>query len=100
MKPRSGDWAVTIDRVSDRDSHNLIEKPPPVHPTEIRTSISPSSAVELNTTSAVNTYNQTSPQSPFGGYKMSGIGREMGSYGVEAYTEVKTVIVKVHQKNS
>nr|CAD7570265.1 unnamed protein product [Timema californicum] len=30
-----------------------MEKPPPVHPTEIRTSISPSSAVELNTTSAL-----------------------------------------------
>nr|CAD7432609.1 unnamed protein product [Timema monikensis] len=30
------------------------EKPPPVHPTEIRTSISPSSAVELNTTSALD----------------------------------------------
>nr|CAD7452423.1 unnamed protein product [Timema tahoe] len=32
------------------------EKPPPVHPTEIRTSISPSSAVELNTTSALDNY--------------------------------------------
>nr|CAD7576077.1 unnamed protein product [Timema californicum] len=32
------------------------EKPPPVHPTEIRTSISPSSAVELNTTSALANY--------------------------------------------
>nr|CAD7575868.1 unnamed protein product [Timema californicum] len=32
---------------------NSKEKPPPVHPTEIRTSISPSSAVELNTTSAL-----------------------------------------------
>nr|CAD7258144.1 unnamed protein product [Timema shepardi] len=32
------------------------EKPPPVHPTEIRTSISPSSAVELNTTSALAKY--------------------------------------------
>nr|CAD7587657.1 unnamed protein product [Timema genevievae] len=31
-------------------------KPPPVHPTEIRTSISPSSAVELNTTSALANY--------------------------------------------
>nr|CAD7400662.1 unnamed protein product [Timema cristinae] len=30
------------------------EKPPPVHPTEIRTSISPSSEVELNTTSAAS----------------------------------------------
>nr|CAD7568526.1 unnamed protein product [Timema californicum] len=32
------------------------EKPPPVHPTEIRTSISPSSAAELNTTSALVNY--------------------------------------------
>nr|CAD7257863.1 unnamed protein product [Timema shepardi] len=31
-------------------------KPPPVHPTEIRTSISPSTAVELNTTSALANY--------------------------------------------
>nr|CAD7574208.1 unnamed protein product [Timema californicum] len=34
----------------------LQEKPPPVHPTEIRTSISPSSVVELNTTSALANY--------------------------------------------
>nr|CAD7430161.1 unnamed protein product [Timema monikensis] len=34
----------------------LQEKPPPVHLTEIRTSISPSSAVELNTTSALANY--------------------------------------------
>nr|CAD7567378.1 unnamed protein product [Timema californicum] len=32
------------------------DQPPPVHPTEIRTSISPSSAVELNTTSALSNY--------------------------------------------
>nr|CAD7264545.1 unnamed protein product [Timema shepardi] len=32
------------------------EKPPPVHPTKIRTSISPSSAIELNTTSAFANY--------------------------------------------
>nr|CAD7264129.1 unnamed protein product [Timema shepardi] len=32
------------------------EKPPPVQPTEIRTSISPSSAVKLNTTSALANY--------------------------------------------
>lgn len=40
------------------------------------------------------------PAAPFGGYKMSGIGRELGEYGLEAYTEVKTVIIKVPQKNS
>nr|CAD7404567.1 unnamed protein product [Timema cristinae] len=35
---------------------NHLGKPPSVHPTEIRTSISPSSAVELNTTSALANY--------------------------------------------
>nr|CAD7427918.1 unnamed protein product [Timema monikensis] len=35
---------------------NHLGKPPPVHPTEIRTSISPSSAVEPNTTSALANY--------------------------------------------
>jgi phenylacetaldehyde dehydrogenase len=30
---------------------------------------------------------------PFGGYKQSGIGREGGRHGVEAYTELKTVVV-------
>ncbi|XP_051168044.1 aldehyde dehydrogenase, mitochondrial [Leptopilina boulardi] len=48
----------------------------------------------------VNTYNNLSPQVPFGGYKMSGHGRELGEYGLEAYTEVKSVIVKVNEKNS
>nr|CAD7431102.1 unnamed protein product [Timema monikensis] len=37
-------------------SWSVKEKPPPVHPTEIRASISPSSAVELNTTSALANY--------------------------------------------
>nr|CAD7195022.1 unnamed protein product [Timema douglasi] len=35
---------------------NLLGKTTPVHPTEIRTSISPSSAVKLNTTSALANY--------------------------------------------
>jgi len=48
----------------------------------------------------VNCYDAFSPQTPFGGYKMSGNGRELGEYGLEAYTEVKTVVMKMHQKNS
>jgi phenylacetaldehyde dehydrogenase len=32
---------------------------------------------------------------PFGGYKQSGIGREQARQGIEAYTELKTVIVKL-----
>nr|CAD7393267.1 unnamed protein product [Timema cristinae] len=41
-------------RVGVSEGHR--EKPPPVHPTEIRTSISPSSAVEINMTSALANY--------------------------------------------
>jgi len=35
------------------------------------------------------------PALPFGGYKQSGIGREQGRAGIEAYTEVKTVIIQL-----
>ncbi|XP_060073232.1 retinal dehydrogenase 2-like [Ylistrum balloti] len=41
----------------------------------------------------VNAYNVICPQSPFGGFKMSGIGRELGEYGLQQYTEVKTVLM-------
>lgn len=30
-------------------------------------------------------------QTPFGGYKESGIGRELGSYALENYTQIKSV---------
>lgn len=48
----------------------------------------------------VNTYNVLGAQTPFGGFKDSGHGRELGEYGLSQYTEVKTVIVAVPQKNS
>ncbi|KMY53876.1 betaine-aldehyde dehydrogenase [Bacillus sp. FJAT-27231] len=41
----------------------------------------------------VNCYNVLDAASPFGGYKQSGLGREMGSYALDAYTEVKSVWV-------
>ena len=33
-------------------------------------------------------------QTPFGGFKQSGIGRELGLEGLIGYTELKTVFVK------
>jgi aldehyde dehydrogenase (NAD+) len=41
----------------------------------------------------VNCYDVFDAAAPFGGFKMSGIGREMGEYALNMYTEVKTVIV-------
>jgi len=41
----------------------------------------------------VNCYDVFDAAAPFGGYKMSGIGRELGEYALQLYTEVKTVYV-------
>jgi aldehyde dehydrogenase (NAD+) len=43
----------------------------------------------------VNCYDVFDAAAPFGGYKMSGIGRELGEYALQLYTEVKTVTVAV-----
>uniref|UniRef100_A0A4W5P500 aldehyde dehydrogenase (NAD(+)) n=1 Tax=Hucho hucho TaxID=62062 RepID=A0A4W5P500_9TELE len=48
----------------------------------------------------INCYDVFGAQAPFGGYKYSGNGRELGEYGLDNYTEVKTVTIKVPQKNS
>ncbi|MDP4097090.1 aldehyde dehydrogenase family protein [Paenibacillus sp. P96] len=39
----------------------------------------------------INTYHPTYNEAPWGGYKQSGIGRELGTFGYEAYTEVKQI---------
>jgi phenylacetaldehyde dehydrogenase len=43
----------------------------------------------------INCFGLFDPNLPFGGFKQSGIGREMGLEGVEAFTEVKAVTVKL-----
>ncbi len=43
----------------------------------------------------VNCYDVFDAGAPFGGFKQSGIGRELGEYGLANYTEVKTVTVKL-----
>jgi acyl-CoA reductase-like NAD-dependent aldehyde dehydrogenase len=43
----------------------------------------------------VNTYNQFDAAAPFGGYKQSGYGREMGQAVLDAYTQVKTVWINL-----
>jgi aldehyde dehydrogenase (NAD+) len=42
----------------------------------------------------VNCYNVFDANAPFGGFKNSGIGRELGPHAMNLYTEIKTVIVK------
>ncbi|XP_042242389.1 aldehyde dehydrogenase, mitochondrial-like isoform X2 [Homarus americanus] len=48
----------------------------------------------------VNCYDVCLPQTPFGGYKQSGHGRELGKEGLDEYLETKTITIKVQRKMS
>jgi acyl-CoA reductase-like NAD-dependent aldehyde dehydrogenase len=43
----------------------------------------------------INTYNFYDAAAPFGGFKASGFGRELGGDGLDAYLETKTVWVNL-----
>jgi len=44
----------------------------------------------------INTYHPLDPASPFGGYKHSGYGRELGRYALDLYTQIKSVWVDLN----
>jgi len=46
----------------------------------------------------VNCYNQLHSNVPFGGFKQSGIGRELGEYALANYTNIKAVHVNINGK--
>ncbi len=43
----------------------------------------------------INCYDIFDAAAPFGGFKQSGLGRELGEYGLQQYSEIKTVTVKL-----
>ena len=65
-----------------------------VHTTNINTAIRVSNALRAGTV-WVNNYNMLSHQLPFGGYKESGIGRELGEAALANYTQTKTVNIRL-----
>ncbi|MBX0325317.1 aldehyde dehydrogenase family protein [Halomicroarcula sp. F13] len=44
---------------------------------------------------SINEYPQTFPQTPFGGFKESGVGREQGTEAIKEYTQAKNVNVNI-----
>jgi len=65
-----------------------------IHTTNLNTSIEVSNALRAGSV-WVNGYNLFSAQLPFGGYKESGIGRDLGKEAIEGYLETKTVVVRL-----
>jgi retinal dehydrogenase len=88
-----------------KDTDDVIEKANDTHyglaaavfTRDLDTAITVANSLEAGTV-WVNTYNHITNQAPFGGYKMSGQGREFGTYGTEAYLEVKTVYIRTPTK--
>jgi betaine-aldehyde dehydrogenase len=46
----------------------------------------------------VNHMQPTFVEAPWGGYKQSGFGRELGKWGVEEYLQVKQVHINLDEK--
>jgi len=44
----------------------------------------------------VNTYGPVYPEAPWGGYKQSGIGRELGTYGLDDFSEIKQININMN----
>lgn len=65
-----------------------------VHSTNLNTAIRVSNAIRAGTV-WVNQYNMLHHQMPFGGYKESGIGRELGEAALANYTQTKTVSIRL-----
>jgi aldehyde dehydrogenase (NAD+) len=65
-----------------------------VHTTDLNTAIRVSNKLKAGTV-WINNYNMLSYQVPFGGFKESGIGRELGKYALANYTQVKSVRIRL-----
>ena len=48
----------------------------------------------------INDYHLINAEAPFGGYKQSGIGRELGTWGLNAYLEVKHIHMPLNHERS
>src|SRR5271170_3045170 len=65
-----------------------------IHTKDLNTAIRVANKLKAGTV-WVNNYNMLSHQVPFGGFKESGIGRELGKYALSNYTQVKSVRIRL-----
>jgi len=83
-----------VDEVVERANRTNYGLAAAVWTRDIQKALAISNSVRAGTV-WVNCYNVLDARAPFGGFKQSGIGRELGEYGLQQYTEVKTVMVKM-----
>jgi len=89
----------TVDEVIERANNSTYGLAASIFTTDLDKSVVVAQNLRAGTI-WINDYDKFSAMTPFGGYKMSGQGRELGEYALEAYTEIKCVTTKISKKNS
>jgi aldehyde dehydrogenase (NAD+) len=84
----------TVEEVIARANNTTYGLAAAVHTKDLKTAMRMQSELEAGTV-WVNCYNTFFNSTPFGGFKESGIGRELGEYGLQEYTQVKAVITNL-----
>lgn len=82
----------TIEEVIERANNTHYGLAAAVHTKDLKTALIMAKELQAGTV-WVNCYNVLSHQIPFGGFKESGIGRDLGSYALDEYTIVKSVLI-------
>jgi aldehyde dehydrogenase (NAD+) len=84
----------TEEEVIERANNTSYGLAAAVHTKDFATANRVSRALEAGTV-WINCYNMFFHQIPFGGFKTSGIGREMSEYALQEYTQVKAVVASL-----
>jgi aldehyde dehydrogenase (NAD+) len=85
-----------VDEVIERANKTTFGLAAGVFTKDINTAFKFSSFIEAGTV-WVNCWNVFDSANAFGGFKESGLGRELGEAGLHAYTETKTVVIALEQ---
>ena len=88
----------TLDEVIERANATEYGLAAGIFTKNLNNAITFANSVEAGTV-WVNCYNATAVTSPFGGYKLSGIGRELGEEGINLYLETKSVSINLAANN-